>query len=59
MTPYHHYKRFCKEFYTQKKRTNITQKGWKILNLKRRTDKHSESSTESSAHTKSLNNKNN
>jgi hypothetical protein len=40
-------------------KTNLTIKRWKILNLKRRTDKHSESSTELAAHTEFLNNKNN
>jgi hypothetical protein len=39
--------------YIQKTKTNITMKGWKVLNLLR-TDKYSESSTELAAHTQIL-----
>jgi hypothetical protein len=35
-------------------KTNITMKRWKVLNLMRRTDKHSESTIESAAHTQIL-----
>jgi hypothetical protein len=51
--PSHHYRRFGKESYTQKMITKMTMKGQGVLNLMR-IDKHSESSTESAAHTQIL-----
>jgi hypothetical protein len=42
------------ESYIEKIKTNITMKGQEVLNLIRRTDKHSESSIESVAHPKIL-----
>jgi hypothetical protein len=40
--PSHHYKRFCKEFYTQKTKANKTVNGQEILNHRRRKNKYSE-----------------
>jgi hypothetical protein len=43
--------------HTQKPKTNITTRGWEVLNLMRRTDKHPESSiksSKSSVHTQIL-----
>jgi hypothetical protein len=38
-----------------KVKANVTMKGWKVLNLMRRTDKHSESSIELATPTQILN----
>jgi hypothetical protein len=52
--PRNYYRRFCKEFNTWKMKTNKIMKGWKVLNLRRRTDNYSECSIESAAHTQIL-----
>jgi hypothetical protein len=57
--PSHHYKRFFKEFCTQKMKANKTMRGQAVPNHRRRKDKESESNTDSAAHIKPLKNKNN
>jgi hypothetical protein len=39
MTPYHYYRRFYKEFFTQKMKANKTMRGWEISNHRRKKDK--------------------
>jgi hypothetical protein len=52
--PSHHYRKFCKEFYTQKMNANKTTRGWDVLNLRGRKDKKSESTIDLAAHTQIL-----
>jgi hypothetical protein len=39
MTTNHHYGTFCKEFYTQKIKTNQTTREWEVSNHRRRKNK--------------------
>jgi hypothetical protein len=54
MTTSHHYKRFFKEFCTQKMKANKTMRGQTIPNHRRRKDKESESNINSATHNQSL-----
>jgi hypothetical protein len=55
----HHYRRFYKEFCTQKMKANKLARGWEASNHRRRKDKQLESSIDSTAHNQILNNKSN
>jgi hypothetical protein len=50
----HHYKRFFKEFCTQKMKANKTMKGQAIPNLRRIKGKKVESNIDSAAHNQTL-----
>jgi hypothetical protein len=50
MTPSHHYKRFFKEFCTQKMKANKTMGGQAVPNHRRIKDKEAESNIGSAAH---------
>jgi Fe-S cluster biosynthesis and repair protein YggX len=54
MTPSHHYKRFSKEFCTQKMKENKTMKGQAVPNHRRRKGKKVESNIDSAAHNQTL-----
>jgi hypothetical protein len=55
ITPSHHYKRFSKEFCTQKMKANKTMKGQAIPNHRRRKGKKLKSNTDSAVHNQTLN----
>jgi hypothetical protein len=54
MTTSNHYKRFFKEFWTQKMKVNKTMRGQAVPNHRRRKDKELESNTNSAAHNQTL-----
>jgi hypothetical protein len=50
----HHYRRFYKEFCTQKMKANKTMRGWEVSNHRRRKGKKVESNIDSAAHNQTL-----
>jgi hypothetical protein len=54
MTTKHHYKRFSKEFCTQKMKANKTTQGWEVSNHRRIKGKEPENSIDSAAHKQTL-----
>jgi hypothetical protein len=54
MTTNHHYKRFFKEFCTQKVKANKTMRGQAIPNHRRRKGKKEKSNINSAAHNQTL-----
>jgi hypothetical protein len=54
ITPSHYYRRFYKEFCTEKMKANKTMRGLEVSNHRRRKDKESDSSIDSNVHNQIL-----